>query len=266
MLDLPDFHFLSMIFYTVFYAFIANFSNFFKVLVNRYREQKVLSENGGKLIQLIEEVDEIAKSAKYLVGNKTDIQDEVKELLTLSGDIVEINSLKVDTNLESISPPCLPFHLDFTLKTRKPSNHRVVHPICFNGEFYKNVGLRIMRMKYPAIDEMYKALEEAELRYARIGGIKKGLSRVEEDISKGSKRDSIPSAIHEDPIERMLTKMAKRRIPTFTLKSDKTVLAFHHYSPWATIKRSDPFEMLPKHSQNVKFDASTYKGKFESKF
>ena len=211
---------------------------------------------------LIEQADEIAKSAKYLVGNKTDIQDEVKELLTLSGDIVEINSLKVDTNLESISPPCLPFHLDFIMKTQEPTTHNGIHPICFNGEFYKNVGLRMMRMKYPAIDEMYKALEEAELRYARIGGIKKSLKRVEEDIQKASKRSNIPSTVDEDPIESMLTNMAKRRIPTFTLKSDKTVLAFHHYSPWATIKRTDPFEMLPKHFQTVKFDASTYKGKF----
>ena len=232
--------------------------------MNRYREQKVFFEDIGELITLIEQADEIAKSAKFLVGNKTNIQDEVKELLTLSGDIVEINSLKVDTNLGSISPPCLPFHLHVKIKTQESSTHNGLHPICFNGEFYKNVGLRIMRMKYPAIDEMYKALEEAELRYARIGGIKKSLTRVEEDIQKASKRSNIPSTVDEDPIERMLTKMAKRRIPTFTLKGDKTVLAFHYYSPWATIKRTDPFERIPKFPHSVKYNTSKFEGKVKS--
>ena len=224
-----------------------------------------MSLDVGKLIELMEQADEIANSAKELVEGKSDIQDEVKELLTLSGDLIELNVLRVETKLESISPPCLPFQLDFTIKTQEPSTHNGVHPICFNGEFYKNVGLRIMRMKYPAIDEMYKALEEAELRYARIEGIKKSLNRVQEEIRKAAKRDVIPSS-GEDPVERVLTKIAKRRIPTFTLKSDKTVLAFHHYSPWATIKRSDPVEMMSNSSHNVKYNASSFKGNYESKF
>jgi len=217
-----------------------------RILVNRYREQKVLHQDIGKLIELIEQGDEVAKSTKELVESKTDIQDEVNELLTLSGDIVELNILKVDTQLKTISPPCLPFHLDFTLKTTQLSNHNGIYPICFNGEFYKNVGLRMMRVKYTAIDDMYKALEEAELRYRRIDGIKKSLSRVENDIKKESKRGSIPSSHVEDPVELMLTKIAKRRIPAFTLKSDKTTLAFQHYSPWATMQRSNPFEVRPE--------------------
>ena len=213
--------------------------------MNRYREQKVLNQDIGKLIELIKQADKIAKSTKQLVESKTDIQDEVNELLALPGDLVELNILKVDTQLKTISPPCLPFHLDFTLKTRQPTSHHGIYPICFNGEFYKNLGLRIMRIKYPAVDDMYKALEEAEFRYARIHGIKKSLSRVEMDVKKESKRGKIPSQTIEDPIELMLTKIAKRRIPTFTLRSDKTTLAFQHYSPWATIKRSDPFQLEP---------------------
>ena len=230
--------------------------------MNKYREQKVLLEDVGTFINLIQQGDEIAKSTKELVESKTEIQSEVNELLSLSGDLIELNILKVDTQLKTISPPCLPFHLDFTLKTKQPTSHNGVYPICFNGEFYKNLGLRVMRIKYPAIDEMYKALEEAEFRYARIRGIKKSLGRVEKDIKKESKRGSIPSLSEEDPVELMLTKIAKRRIPAFTLKSDKTILAFQHYSPWATIKRSDPFEIEPKFSHyDGKHNLTSIQGK-----
>ena len=217
-------------------------------------------------IDLIKQADEIAKAAKELVDNKTEIQDEIKELLALPGDLVELYVLKVDTKLKAISPPCLPFYLDFNLKTKQASNHNGVYRICFNGEFYKNLGLRIMRIKYPAIDDMYKALEEAEFRYARIRGIKKGLNRVEKDIRKGSKRRNIPSSPVEDPVELMLTKISKRRIPTFTLKSDKTILAFQHYSPWATIKRFNPFdvEQIPAH-QNIKSNSSSVRGMHKMK-
>ena len=229
--------------------------------MNRYREQKVLHQDIGKLIELIEQGDKIAKGTKELVESKTDIQDEVNELLTLSGDIVELNILKVDAQLKTISPPCLPFHLDFTLKTTQLSNHNGIYPICFNGEFYKNVGLRMMRVKYTAIDDMYKALEEAELRYARIRGIKKSLSRVEKQIKKESKRGSTPAQPVDDPVELMLTKIAKRRIPAFTLKGDKTILAFQHYSPWATIKRSDPFDMESKSPyRQAKHDIARFQG------
>ena len=193
-----------------------------------------------------------------MVESKTDIQDDVKEQLALAQDI---NVFKVDTQLKTISPPCLPFHLDFNLKTKQQTSHNGIYPICFNGEFYKNLCLRIMKIRYPAIDEMYKALEEAEFRYARIRGIKKGLSRVEKDISTTSKRGSILSQSKEVPVDVMLTKVARRRIPAFTLKSDKTTLAFQHCSPWATIKRHDPFEMEPTFShQSIKFNFSSAQG------
>ena len=207
----------------------------------------------------MKEANEIAKSAQELVESKTDIQDELNELLPILGDLVEINSLKVDTELESISPPCLPFQFDFTLKTTQQTSHNGVQRICFNGEFYKNVGVLIMRTKYPAVNEMYKALEEAELRYARIEAIRNNLVLVEEKF-KSSKRGSIPSEAEEDPVERMLTKMSKRRIPTFTVKGDRTVLAFHHYSPWATIKRSNPFEVDLVPSHRMKYNTSSIQG------
>ena len=171
-----------------------------------------------------------------------------------------INVLKVDTDLESISPPCLEFELNFSLKTAEVTAHNGVHPICFNGEFYKNVGLRIMRIKYPAIDGMYKALEEAELRYTRIKAIKKSLERVQTDIRKESKRGNVPSPPQEDSVENMLVKIAKRRIPAFTLQGDKTMLGFHHYSPWASIKRSNPFEMLSEPLYHMKYDRSNLHG------
>ena len=231
--------------------------------MNRYREQKVLHENVGAFIDLIKQADGIATTAKELVNNKTEIQDEIKELLSLHGDLVELYILKVDTPLKTISPPCLPFHLDFTLKTKQRTSHNGVYPICFNGEFYKNLGHRIMRIRYPAIDDMYKALEEAEFSYTQIRSIKKGLSTVEKDIRKGSKRGNIPFSPVEDPVELMLTRISKRRIPAFTLKSDKTILAFKQYSPWATIKGSDPFEIeqISSH-QNIKFNLSSVQGMF----
>ena len=229
--------------------------------MNRYREQKALFEDIGKLIDLIEQAADIAKSTKKLVDSKTDIHKELDSLLTLSGDLVELNVLKVDTNLEGITPPCLPFYLDLTLKTKTPTSHSGVFPICFNGEFYENVGIRMMRIKYPKIDEMYKTLEEAELRYSRISCIEKSLTRVETDIKKASKREVIPSPPVKDPIERMLIKISKRRIPAFTLKGDKTILAFHHYSPWATIRRSDILERKPRLSYSVVYNASQFHGK-----
>ena len=229
--------------------------------MNRYRERKVLHQNIGKSIELLQQADEIARETKELVESKTDIQDEVNELIELPGDLADINILKVDVALEEIAPPCLPFQLDFTLKTASPTTLIGKHPICFNGEFYKNVGLRMMRMKYPAIDTMYKVLEEAELRYVRMEVIKKSLKRVEEDINEAAKRGNIPlQKVNSDPIESMLVKIAKRRVPTFTLRGDRTVLAFNHYSPWATIKRSNPFENEPEPSHQVKYNASSIQG------
>ena len=219
-----------------------------------------MHQNIGKSIELLQQADEIARETKELVESKTDIKDEVNGLLELSGDLADINILKVDVALEEIAPPCLPFQLDFTLKTAPPSAHNGNHLICFNGEFYKNVGLRMMRIKYPTIDEMYKALEEAELRYVRIASIKKSLARVEKDVCDSSKKGNIPSPPVHDPIEKMLVNMAKRRMPTFTVKEDRTVLAFNHYSPWATLKRSNPFEHEPESSRPMKYNAARFQG------
>ena len=219
-----------------------------------------MSENIGKLITLVEQADEIAKSAKELVDSKTNIQQEINELLAIQNDIVQLHALKVDTDLESIAPPCLPFHMAFTVNTKQPTSHNGVFKICFNGEFYKNVGLRIMKVKYPVVDEMYKALEEAELRYAQIGAIRKSL-KVAEDEVHSSKRDQIPFTSEEDPMERMLLKIAKRRIPKFTLKGDKTALAFRHYSPWATLRRANSFAVESKALIPVKYNSSRIHGK-----
>ena len=233
----------------------------FQILANRYREQKALSENIGKLIALVEQADEIAKSAKELVDSKTNIQEEINELLAIPDNIIQLNNLKVNTDLEGISPPCLPFQMEFTVNTKQPTNHNGVFRVCFNGEFYKNVGLRIMKVKYPVVDEMYKALEEAELRYAQIGAIRKSL-KVAEDEVHSSKRGQIQLPNEEDPVERMLLKIGKRRIPKFTLKSDKTVLAFHHYSPWAAIRRANQFGVESKAANPVKYNSSRIHGTF----
>ena len=218
-------------------------------------------ENIGKLITLVEEADEIAKSAKDLVYSRTDLQSEIDELLAIPEGLIQLHNLKVDTDLEGIVPPCLPFDMAFTVNTKEPTFHVGVFKICFNGEFYKNVGLRIMKVKYPVVDKMYKALEEAELRYAQIGAIRKSL-KVAEDEVHSSKRGQIPLPNEEDPVERLLLKIAKRRIPKFTLKGDKTVLAFRHYSPWATTRRANPFEVESKAVIPVKYNSSRIHGTF----
>ena len=91
---------------------------------------------------------------------------------------------------------------------------------------------------------MYKAIDDAELSYARIKGIKKSLERVLDDIrsdkSRASKRSDIGNP-HAHTLERSLLKIASRRLPKFTTKGDHTMLAFRQYSPWAVARRSNPF-------------------------
>ena len=59
--------------------------------------------------------------------------------------LVQITSLLVDSPVDAIVPPCLPFQLAFTLNTRPAIHHSDNYDICFNGEFYKNVVVRILR-------------------------------------------------------------------------------------------------------------------------
>ena len=233
------------------FPFLHIHAIFSQVLVNRYKEAKYLAENVAKLTALVREAVDIARKAKVLVDGSTDIESQITRLLEQANkdSLVQITGLLVDSPVDVIVPPCLPFQLAFTLNTRPAIHHSGNYDICFNGEFYKNVAVRILRAAYPRIDEMYKALEEAELRYVQIETIKKSLDRVNNDMTeeKSSRRFHVSHAKH-DVIDRYLLKNAERRIPRFTTKGDHTVMAFAHYSPWAAIRRSKPFAIVGRHT------------------
>ena len=225
--------------------------------MNRYKEAKYLAENVAKLTALVREAVDIARKAKVIVDSSTNIETQITRLLEQADKdgLVQITSLLVDSPVDAIVPPCLPFQLAFTLNTRPAIHHSGNYDICFNGEFYKNVAVRILRSAYPSIDDMYKALEEAELRYVQIETVKKSLVRVNNDMTKekSSRRFHVAHAKH-DAVDRYLLKNAERRIPGFTTKGDHTVMAFAHYSPWAAIRRSIPFATVGKHaSQKYNF-------------
>ncbi len=98
--------------------------------------------------------------------------------------MASIDRVSVSEDINDPSPPCLRFHLAFTINAPGQVPHDGKYDVCFNGEFYQNLGIRMLRVAYPKINKMYKALEEAELRYAKIAGIKKSLDRVMKDIKK----------------------------------------------------------------------------------
>ena len=218
-------------------------------------------ENNGKLIDLAREAKSIASSTKQLVTSKLGVGKELKRLLAVeaSGNLVDITSLKVDESIENLEPPCLPFQLDFTLNTDAPKSHSGRHKICFNGEFFKNVGVKVVRESFPTIDEMYRVFEEAQLRYSRIDAIKKSLERVLKDTKKDTKRSLvIKSPI--DLVDKNLMKIARRRIPKFTVKEDRTTMAFKYYSPWASAKRLHNLESQYHTTDQLKFDMMALKG------
>ena len=204
---------------------------------------KLMAENVGKLIQLIREASGIAQSAKTLVNNNANIDEDMTDLLSQpeGGNMVEISKFLVDEKLATLHPPCLPFQLNFVLSTKSRKSKEVKHDICFNGEFWMNVGVRILKSSYPSVDNLFKALDEAELRYVQINTIKKSLKRVQHDIEKESSKRGQIAEPKRDLVENQLMQFAERRIPKFTPKGDKTIMAFVHYSPWATARRSNPF-------------------------
>ena len=88
-------------------------------------------------------------------------------------------------------------------------------------------------------------------RYYRAEGMKKSLANTEkelksDDYREATKRASIKGtsrSIHDPVVESML-RSSERRLPKFTTKGDKTILAFSHYSPWAVAQRMHPFATL----------------------
>ena len=124
-----------------------------QLLLNRYKESKVLADNLNKLKAIVTEGKEIAEKAKEMVDEKTDFEDKITQLLAQASDktLATINQLKVEALVNDLKPPCLPFDIDFTLHTTPVIQYTGKHDICFNGEFYTNVGTRILRSSFPKV-------------------------------------------------------------------------------------------------------------------
>ena len=205
---------------------------------------------------MAEEIDRLmGRKAAPVQQRANDIQGKV-----MKAGFMEVTTLSVDSKLTEIIPPCLPFLLTFHMDTKPITRHSDTHKLCFNGEFKKNVAKTILRSAFSSFDELYKLLEEAELRYVQIETVKKSLDRVNDDMTteKSSRRGHIEHAKH-DVVNRYLLKKAERKMPSFTTKSDHTVMAFTHYSPWAAIRRSKPFAALGGHTDQ-KYNFTSLQG------
>ena len=205
---------------------------------------------------MVKEIDNLmGRKAAPVQQRANDLQAKVIEK-----DFMEVTTLSVDSKLTEIVPPCLPFELAFHMGTRPITRHSGTHKLCFNGEFKKNVAKTILRTAFSSFDELYKLLEETELRYVQIETVKKSLDRVNDDMTtdSSSRRGHIEHAKH-DVVNRYLLKKAERKMPSFTTKSDHTVMAFTHYSPWAAIRRSKPFVAVGGHTDQ-KYNFTSLQG------
>eukprot|EP00794_Sanderia_malayensis_P008627 gene8627-9557_t len=232
-----------------------------RLLLNRYRELKILSQNEQRFVAVLEEAKSVATETKTMIEEKTNIDADITKLLAMAdpANMVTVSRVVVEEDIAVPHPPCLPFQMRFTINAQGQRQQDGTYDVCFNGEFYKNLGVRMLRVSYPQINAMYKALEEAELRYARLRGIDKSLKRVMEDIEKdqntpppqdtaSGRRRSETGEMQSDPAERRLERIAKRILPRFTSMNDKTQMGFVHYSPWAVARRSEPFIYAEKSS------------------
>eukprot|EP00794_Sanderia_malayensis_P008626 gene8626-9556_t len=225
-----------------------------RLLLNRYRELKISSQNEQRFVALLEEAKSVATDTKAMIEEKTNIDVDITKLLAMAdpANMVTVSRIVVEEDIAVPHPPCLPFQMRFTINAQGQQQQDGTYDVCFNGEFYKNLGVRMLRVSYPQINAMYKALEEAELRYTRLRGIDKSLKRVMEDIEKdqnapppqdtaSARRRSETGEMQSDPAERQLERIAKRTLPKFTSMNDKTQMGFVHYSPWAVARRSEQF-------------------------
>eukprot|EP00794_Sanderia_malayensis_P008625 gene8625-9555_t len=222
-----------------------------RLLLNRYRELKILSQNEQRFVAVLEEAKAVATETREMVEEKTNVDADITQLLAMPdpASMVTVSRVVVDEDIIDPHPPCLPFQMQFIINAAGQEQQDGTYDVCFNGEFYENLGVRMLRVSYPQINAMYKALEEAELRYVHLRKIDKSLKRVKQDIEKEKnasppeeevgRRRSETGQILSNPAERRLERIAKRRLPKFTSMNDKTQLGFVHYSPWAVARRSE---------------------------
>ncbi len=131
-----------------------------------------MAENEERMIAVLEEAKTAAEETRQLIETSTNFDEDINTLLEKpeSDNMATITRVSVDEDVNDLLPPCLPFRLIFTINAPGQSSQDGKYDVCFNGEFYQNLGVRMLRVSYPQIDLMYKALEEAELRYAQIKG------------------------------------------------------------------------------------------------
>ena len=167
------------------------------------------------------------------------------------------------SNVEDMKPPCLTFSYSYTINIDSSLERESVSEFCFNGEFFANIAAKILRDSFPSIDKFYKATEEAELFFSKIKNIRNVMETIKQGNAPSSKRSDMVKQ-EKDLAQQKMTKIAKRRIPKFTVKGDRTVMAFKHYSPWATAKRSQFAFMKYNTAQNKSFDVSSLRGIFHN--
>ena len=111
-------------------------------------------------------------------------------------------------------------------------------------------------------------MEEAELRYVQIEEIKKSALRSNKKMRTDKKIDErkkshIKKNVETvyDSIEKQLLEMTERRMPMFTTRSDRTMMGFLHYSPWAVARRSHPFASVKKSDSSIKYKPESIQGR-----
>ncbi len=141
-------------------------------MLNRYKQTQILSTNEDKMIAVLEEAKDIAEQTRQMIEDNTHFGSDINQLLEKqhTENMATIWSVTVDENISELVPPCLPFNLHFKIEAPGQTIYDDKYDVCFNGEFYQNMATKMLRVAYSDIDKMYKALEEAELRYAKIKG------------------------------------------------------------------------------------------------
>ena len=103
------------------------------------------------------------------------------------------------------------------------------------------------------LERLYKTIREGEGAVER-GELTKDPLKPEEEVSlekqsaeKAQLEGNSPDADQRSKIIARYPELdiGRSLSSRFTIMGDKTLLAFHKYSPWAVLKTSDPFKSLP---------------------
>ena len=110
-----------------------------------------MAENEGKMIDVINEAKTMATDVKAMIDDKTSIGEDIDALLATSGDLAVISRVLLEGDIKEFSPPCLSFKLSFAMNTGSRAPHEGTYDVCFNGEFYENLGIEMLKDSYPQV-------------------------------------------------------------------------------------------------------------------